>query len=202
MEKMKTDRCAVLILAAGSSSRMGRPKQLLPWGPHTLLQNAVNNANASRCDEVVVVLGAKADNIRKSLQRGTVSVINTHWEHGMGSSIASGMQFLLNKKTSYTAVLIMLGDQPLIDTDYLDNLLSTFQEIRKNIVATDYKGRAGVPALFGSKYFEQLSELNSEYGAKELLAENMVDIHLLIAGVKTADIDTEADYLRLNYLNT
>ncbi|QCX00050.1 nucleotidyltransferase family protein [Aggregatimonas sangjinii] len=199
---MNTDRCAVLILAAGSSSRMGRPKQLLPWGSQTLLQNAVNNANASRCDEAVVVLGANADIIRNSLQPGTVSVVNTDWENGMGSSIARGMQFLSKKETPFEVVLIMLGDQPFIDADYLNNVRSTFQGSQKNIVATDYGNRAGVPALFGSKYFEQLSELNSEYGAKELLAENMADIHLLKAGVKTADIDTEADYSRLNHLNT
>ena len=198
---MNTDRCAVLILAAGSSSRMGRPKQLLPWGKTTLLQNALESAKASHGDEIIVVLGSNSEIIEKTLPSDVVSVINTDWRNGMGSSISCGMHYLLKSKTKFNAVLVLLGDQPLIDSKYLNSMFSIFQSNEKEIVATDYKGRAGVPALFGGNYFKQLGQLNADFGAKELLAKNMVNIHLLKAGAKTADIDTETDYIKLNQYN-
>ena len=201
MNSKITNRCAVLVLAAGSSSRMGRPKQLLPWGEGTMLQSAIETAKTSTSDQVVVVLGANSEAIEKILPSDVISVVNTDWRNGMGSSIACGMRTLLESGTKFTAVLIMLADQPLIDSEYLNSLLATFQEKERGIVATDYNGRAGVPALFGSTYFKQLGKLDAEFGAKELLARNFFDIHLLDAGRKTADIDIEEDYDKLNPLN-
>ena len=201
MNSMITNSCAVLVLAAGSSSRMGRPKQLLPWGEVTILQSAINNAIASTFGKVVVVLGAHSEAIQKILPSDVITVVNPEWQNGMGSSIACGMKYLLESKTKSTAVLITLGDQPLIDSEYLNSMLSTFRENEREIVATDYNGSAGVPALFGPKYFQQLAKLDAKFGAKELLARNIFDIHLLDAGSKTADIDTEDDYDKLNKLN-
>ena len=166
-----------------------------------MLQSTIETAKRSTSDKVVVVLGAHSEAIQKIIPSDVISVVNTDWQHGMGSSIACGMQTLLESGNKFTAVLIMLADQPLIDSQYLNTLLATFQDKDREIVATDYNGKAGVPALFGSKYFNQLGNLDAEFGAKELLARNFFDIHLLDAGSKTLDIDTDEDYDKLNQLS-
>jgi molybdenum cofactor cytidylyltransferase len=115
---------AILILAAGASSRMGRTKQLLPWQDTTLLGSAIRTARDSNAKSVAVVLGANAESIRGRVNvgRGVKTdadfVENTAWETGLGSSIACGTEFLIEKKIVYDGILIMLADQPLIDTEY------------------------------------------------------------------------------------
>lgn len=197
---MEKGQNVVLILAAGSSSRMGSPKQLLAWGQGTLLQNAIAQVALSAVDKTVVVLGANAAHISETIPKNIPSVENKNWHTGMGSSIACGMRFLLQSNVVYRAVLILLADQPFIDAEYINRMLSTMKSEAKGIIATAYDGRAGVPALFSTPYFTPLEKLNSEFGAKELLSKNTKDIHLLDAGNKTTDIDTPEDYKKLNKL--
>ncbi len=186
---------AVLILAAGASRRMGRPKQLLAWSDTTLLGNAIENAKASNAHEVIVVVGAKAEFIRREATKHYVPTVqNDDWEQGMGSSIICGLSYLLQQRTAYTGVLILLADQPLIDTAYLNKMMQCFQDGTRGIVATKYNEKAGVPALFGNSYFEPLQLLNQEYGAKTLLKMHTKDTLLLDAGNKISDIDTPEDY--------
>ena len=198
---MSKSNTAVLILAAGGSSRMGSPKQLLAWGEVTLLQNAIAQAEIAEVDRVVVVLGANANSIKNTIPKTVSSVENKDWQTGMGSSIACGMRFLEKSKVNYSSVLILLADQPFIDAQYINQMVLTMKKEAKGIIATTYNGRAGVPALFSNKYFTQLEKLNSEFGAKELLSKNTADIHLLHAGNKTIDIDTQEEYQKLNKLN-
>ncbi len=186
---------AILILAAGASSRMGRPKQLLAWNDTTLLGNAIQNAIASQAKQVVVVVGAKGNVVgAEAVKKGVVSVHNPHWEQGMGSSIVCGLKYLQTQKVQYDGVLILLADQPLIDTPYVNEMIRSFHDQAVGIVATRYEKKAGVPALFGSSYFEKLTLLNQEQGAKSLLKKHREDIFLLDAGIGISDIDTPEDY--------
>ncbi len=196
---MRRPGTAILLLAAGASSRMGSPKQLLSWGDTNLLGNAIAAAEASSADDVLLVLGANAELIEKSLPTGVKIVKNEFWSRGMGSSIACGMRYLEESSKRYRAILIMLGDQPLIDTDYLNQMLLEKDTQEKGIVATEYNGRAGVPAVFSSRYFSELAQLDTETGAKAVLQEHGADVWLMNAGLKTADIDTKEDYDKLNY---
>ncbi len=193
---MEGDRSiAILILAAGASKRMGSIKQLLAWADTSLLGHAVNMAKSSKARETIVVLGANANAIGPQLSDCEVQIIkNDNWASGMGSSIAAGIEYITGSGEKYDAVLITLADQPLIDTPYLDLMIETASKVDQSIVATAYGNKAGVPALFGSKYFETLVALESEQGAKEVLNRFKSDIFRLDPGSKTLDIDTNEDY--------
>lgn len=186
---------AVIIVAAGSSSRMKRAKQLLPLGDSTLLGMVVQNAISLNAGEVVTVLGANMHQIKSSIgQFNTTIIENKDWEKGLGTSIGAGIKYLKSK--NYEAVLILLGDQPLIDVEYLLRLLKVHQENPENMVATQYPHSKGVPAIFPKKFFSELATLEGDTGAKILLNGN--DSVISLATVeKTLDIDTPEDYIKI-----
>ncbi len=186
---------AILILAAGSSSRMGQPKQLLPWKNTNLLGNALQEAKFSDADEIYLVLGAHSDLIRGSLELQSIKIVeNKAWQSGMGSSISIGVKRLLAAQTDWDGILIALGDQPLVDSGFLNELIDRFKSANAGIVATNYKQKPGVPAVFGKKYFHSLSQLEAKQGAKQLITQNKGDCLLIDPGNRTLDIDTPEDY--------
>jgi len=189
---------AVLILAAGASSRMGTPKQILPWKDTTLLGHAIRTAKASQTAKIFVVLGANSEEIRPTIsEEGIVVLNNQNWQNGLGTSIAAGIeQFKTNEKL-YDAVLIMLVDQPLISADYLNQLIQSFHESKKGIVATAYGSRAGVPAIFSPTYFSELGKLNDDYGAKKILNNHDSDLITLYPKGIEQDVDTPDHYKAL-----
>ena len=195
---MATSRnIAILILAAGASSRMGETKQLLPWEDTTLLGNAIQTAQASDADSVTVVLGANATAIRKEIPQTSFRFIeNAEWRTGLGSSIACGTKSLSKSLTKVESILVMLADQPLIDTVYLNAMLTAFRKTDRG-VATAYNNRAGVPALFPESYFKRLATLHDDSGAKDIINNVEEGFLVLQPGPKTRDIDTKSDYKKL-----
>lgn len=190
-----TKNIVVLILAAGASKRMGSPKQLLAWKNTTLLGNAIKTAKASKAADVYVVLGANASAIRAEISKAETSAIsNKDWQIGMGTSIAAGINYFIEENKSYTAVLILLCDQPLISTAYLDAMIKNFKEKDKGIVATKYGNGAGVPAIFDQKYFKVLMALKGDKGAKKILEHHSTDLLLLDPEGMELDLDTADDY--------
>lgn len=188
----------VLILAAGASSRMGRPKQLLPWKNTTLLDHAIANARASKCSDVFVVLGANHGQIRSALTGKDFEVIvNPHWEKGLGSSIALGTEYLVDQKRDYDGVLLMLADQPLIDTAYLNSLIDLYYGGSNSIVGTRYGKGTGVPALLDKIHFDELKDLGEDTGAKAIIRRAGSRVLALDPQKKAVDIDTEAEYKTL-----
>ncbi len=189
---------AILILAAGNSSRMGSIKQLLPWKEATLIDNAIEQAKATHAVEVVVVLGAHSEKIKKNREtHGSVFLENKNWESGLGTSIACGINYIQNIKNKIDGVLVMLADQPLINTVYLNEMMFRFAETPKHIIATKYKNRAGVPAIFSPDYFPELAALKDDFGAKIILEKYKTRISGLESCGKTDDIDSQEDYDRL-----
>ncbi len=189
---------SILILAAGSSSRLGRPKQLLPWNNTTLLGHTIAVARASKAVGVQVVLGSQAVSIRAELAHTTTEfLINKNWKEGMGGSISCGMKYILAEKKAIEGTLIMLCDQPLIDSDYLNFLIDAFNESEKGIVGTSYGEHIGVPVIFDRSYFRLLVKLKGEEGARSLLQENSFDSLGFEAPANNPDIDTAADYHKL-----
>ena len=188
-------KIAILIMGAGTSSRMKAIKQLLPWGDSTFIGNALKNAQSSKASSVLTVLGAYADEIKKVTDfSATQTVLNPNWKMGLGNSIAFGTKQLLEQDQDYDGILVMLTDQPFIDEPYLNTLIDTFSNSKNSIVATKYDKRVGVPAIFGKIHFDALQELNSDYGAKEIIKTHLKDVLSISADGKELDIDTKDEY--------
>ncbi len=189
---------AIVILAAGASSRMGQAKQLLPWKDTTLLGNAIRKAKTSDANSVIVVLGANAESIRKEISENQIAIVeNPIWASGLGSSIACGTDFLIKNKNRPNGILVMLADQPLIDTAYLNAMMAAFNPKQEMIIATAYEIRAGVPALFSKDYYKKLTKLDDDSGAKEIIHSQKENVVVLDFEQKTVDIDTKKDYENL-----
>ncbi|SDE68396.1 molybdenum cofactor cytidylyltransferase [Pricia antarctica] len=192
-------KIAIVILAAGASSRMGEAKQLLPWQDTTLLGNAIRNAKASHANSVTVVLGANAEAIRNEISESQIAIVeNRGWASGLGSSIACGTIFLLRKKNKPKGILVMLADQPLIDPAYLNAMMAVFNPRQEMIIATAYEDRAGVPALFSKDYYKKLTNLDDDFGAKKIIDCDKKKVSILNFGKITVDIDTKSDYKKVN----
>ena len=191
----ETDNIAVVILAAGESSRMKQAKQLLPWGKTTLLGKAIKEALQSNSEKVYVVLGAKATTIQMQFKSTDVNwILNKNWKKGMGSSISCAINYLLQSNMNYDGILIMLCDQPLIDADYINKMIATFKRSNKGIVATVYEHSNGVPVLFDKKFLEDLSNLEGNIGAKEIITANSNGVIAINPYGKEKDLDTLEEY--------
>jgi molybdenum cofactor cytidylyltransferase len=195
---VKDAKTAMLVLAAGKSSRMGQPKQLLPWKNSTLLGHTITEGKASGINHIYVVLGACQDKIRQELTDKSLKIIyNPDWELGMGSSIATGIREISKSSLAYEQVLIALCDQPLIDAVFYRKLLQTAIDSTKPAVGTCYGNTPGVPAVFKSSLFQSLEQLKGKTGAKALLKSLGEKAICLKAKTLTADIDTPETYKKL-----
>ena len=194
----KNSDIAILILAAGESTRMGEPKQLLPWKGTTLLGYAINEAKLVSTENIYVVLGGNYELIKNIEELETVnSIYNPDYKIGQGTSLSCGINYILKKEDVYKAILIMLCDQPLITSEYLKGLITTYYINNKGIVATNYENRAGVPVIFSADYFEELSSIKGDIGAKSILRNNIKELLLINANGKELDVDTKKEYNEL-----
>ena len=187
---MKT---AILILAAGSSTRMGEPKQLLPFKNTTLLGSTIEQAENSKANSVFCVLGANEKAIKKSIENYKIETIfNPNYESGLSSSIVIGVHHLQNV---FNKILIILADQPNLNSVYLNDMIKISEENPSKIIASNYQNKKGVPAIFPKQYFQQLLNLKGDKGAKEFL-NNQTDI-IKMPSFNLTDIDTKEDYQNL-----
>jgi len=186
---------AALILAAGSSSRMGVPKQLLQLGDKTLIQLCCETALKTNCSSVYCVIGADALKVKENIASYEVKIVeNTAYHKGLSSSLKTGIAFVETKH--FDAVLILLADQPKISADQLNSLIDLFLKQPDRAVASLYKNGLGVPAVFPKKDFHHLKSLSGDKGAKALLAQNAAQIQS-IPFDDLIDIDTIEDYHNL-----
>ena len=195
---------ALILLAAGKSSRLGTPKQLLKFEGMTLLQRAIQAGLPDRqagldasCHPVIVVLGAYHKKISQEPYLAMVNpVINPNWEAGMGSSIKIGMQELL-KGAPPEQLILMLCDQPFVDGELLRRLIASQQATGKGIIACSYQGTLGVPALFDRQYFPLLLEMDDTAGAKKIIQNHPEELAVVPFEQGGIDIDTTGDYRAL-----
>jgi molybdenum cofactor cytidylyltransferase len=185
---------SAILLAAGQSRRMGKPKLLMPFGRSTIIEQAVDNLLGSAVDEVVVVLGDRAEAISQLIaDRPVKLVVNPDYEQGMSTSIVAGLG-LVDRETD--AVMLALGDQPLIDSQTINQLIDGYNNHYKGVAIPVYRGSRGHPVIFNIKYKEPLLALKGDIGARQIVRENPGDI-LEVAvdceGVQI-DIDTAACY--------
>ena len=188
-------RVAIIVLAAGSSSRLGRSKQLIEIDGEALLVRSVKSALASGADPVVVVLGADEQAHRKAIQHLSAQIIyNAAWTNGMGSSLKVGLNHLLLNTPDLEAVVIMVCDQPLLHADHLQKLIARHNERRSIVVASQYADTLGVPVLFDKALFQKLLQLDDEHGAKKIIQQFNEDVDAIDFPEGSIDLDTPKDY--------
>jgi molybdenum cofactor cytidylyltransferase len=184
----------IVILAAGNSSRLGQPKQLLPYRGKTLLNHTATEALNAALHPVVVVTGAFHAEISDGLHNQPLETIfNPAWEEGMASGIVAGLTKILSVNPDVNAVIIAVCDQPFISTALLLQLISTHDSSGKGIIASAYADSVGTPVLFSHPYFAKLLRLSGTEGAKKLLKQYPTDLATIDFPNGHIDIDTAKD---------
>jgi molybdenum cofactor cytidylyltransferase len=186
---------AALVLAAGFSRRMGRPKLLLPIAGQTVIRRSVEPL-LDQVDVVVVVTPPDATEIREALAGLDVRfAVNARPEDGQGTSIAAGIAAL---DAATRAALVVLGDQPAVPPAVVPALLAAFARTGKAIVAPVYRGFQGTPVLFAAEVFPELRALTGDRGARAVVAARPERVERVEFDMpEPADVDTPEDYARL-----
>jgi molybdenum cofactor cytidylyltransferase len=200
MNRSSEFQCGLVILAAGASTRMGRPKQLLPmYGGRPLLRHGVESALTGPVSPVIVVLGANASEIAPCLTGLAVQLVkNAAWAEGMGSSLRCGMEALLAAVPGVQNVIVTLADQPDLPAGHFSELLKTQRATGQPIVASACEGVRGPPVLFTAKYFPALRTLQGDAGARTILREHAAEVATVpLRSIR--DLDTPSDYS--DYIN-
>lgn len=192
MPSKKNTKIAAILLAAGESSRLESPKQLLNWGDDHLINHSIGIIHASRIDRLYVVLGSRYKEISRIIDHKDAVVLkNGDWKKGLSSSIKTGISALSDE---IEAVLILLVDQPFISSELIDQILEKSQQTGAKIIAPRVGDQQCNPVLFKRELFPELLNLSGDKGAKALLKEYPVewvdwpDVNLLL------DIDSKEDY--------
>ncbi len=196
---------AAIILAAGSSSRMGggRHKLLLPLDDRPVLAHVIDATLASQARPIIVVLGHQADEVRLQIKPYTTHpditlVDNADYLQGMSTSMCMGVQVLMSsgyKKQTFSyhvdSVLIMLGDQPMITSRVIDTLIIAYRTTGKRIIAPLYDGKRGSPVLFDMSLFPELMEVTGDEGGRTVLERHRQDVELIEMGSALANYDVD-----------
>ena len=189
---------AAIILAAGASTRMGLPKQLLRVGGKTLLEDSVDQALDAGFNPLLVVVGAQARAVRALVSAKRVEVVeNARWADGMGTSIGAGIEYLEGLGPDLAAVAILVGDQPMVKAEHLRAMCASLEASRDPAVAAFYSGCLGVPAVFRKALFPLLKTLPPDAGARRLLRSGEFRITSFELPEAAVDIDTPEDYRQL-----
>ena len=196
----KGAQLGVIILAAGKASRMGEPKALLSYNGHSFLLNTFNLAQSVHPKGIVTVLGHYFDQMSAHCNTHKIPfVLNEAYEIGMSSSIQCGLTYLLSYFPKVNMVLILLADQPKINTEHISALLHKVKSSKSLMVCTAYSATFGVPAVFKKEYFHELLELKGEKGAKNLIEKGVLNHkNTVLCEDGNMDIDTPEDYKKLH----
>jgi molybdenum cofactor cytidylyltransferase len=185
---------SAILLAAGKSQRMGKLKQLMPFGKSTIIEQAIDNLLSSAVDETIVVVGYRAEEIEKTIAARAVKIaVNPDYPQGMSTSIIAGLKLVSSQAQ---AVMLALGDQPLVDSQTINRLIAEFSRHDKGIAVPTYKGKRGHPVIFAIKYKPELLKLKGDIGAREIIRHHPDDVlEVAVASESViADIDTRDDY--------
>jgi molybdenum cofactor cytidylyltransferase len=200
---------AGVVLAAGASSRLGQPKQLLMFQGETLVARAVRAAAEAGCAPIVVIVGDNGEEIKQSLAiresriaspfglegaAGPRVVENAEWQRGMGTSIRRGLELL---PKAVQAAVLLTCDQPFLDAAIVRQLIAAREDTGKPIVASSYANTLGVPALFDWSCFDALLALPDSAGAKALIFSRRAEVASIPFARGEIDIDTPEDWERL-----
>lgn len=198
--KESAARVSAIVLAAGTSTRMGQAKQLLPLGSSNVLAQTLENVRSASMAEIVLVLGASAQAICQQLPppllEGLKVVVNHDYMQGMASSLRQGLS-ALDKQSD--AALIILGDQPFVRPQTLDQIVDAYRRSPAQIVIPSYQGTRGNPVLLDRSVFSEVAVLEGDVGCRAIFAKHLeaiVNVEVEDVGV-LLDIDDQQDYDRL-----
>jgi molybdenum cofactor cytidylyltransferase len=194
--RSQVEKIALIILAAGGSARLGRPKQLLQFRGRSLLRRTLDAALRSGCAPIILVTGSRPDRIRAEADRSVIVTKNRQWRHGPGTSIRAGLRQAM-RRDPIDAALLCVCDQPFISASLLRGMVRRFRAGGRSIVACRYDNTIGVPALFGRQWFNDLLNLDPDQGAKAIIRRNRRHVAIIPFPKGGFDIDTPADYDRL-----
>ena len=184
-------------MAAGTSSRMGRPKLTLSLNGVPLLQKVLDTLHRTEVNEIVVVLGAQAPEVRRRTEFSDEKVVvNRAFAEGMSGSIRVGLRAV---EEEAEAVLIVLGDQPLVTAATVDKLIESYRRTKALVVLPVYSGRRGNPVLFDRELFLEIEQVKGDVGAKSVVnkhAGRVVEVPVDDRGV-VVDVDTPEDYSKI-----
>lgn len=191
---IQKDNLAFLILAAGSSSRLGQPKQLVAFNDQTLLQKVIRTALSFESIPATVVLGANAGIIKPSISNLPVQIVeNKNWAEGMGSSVTCGINAILYQQPETEAVILLVCDQYRLNKSIIEKLIEKWKYTDKGIIASTYEQNFGVPALFSKKLFPELIALNGKRGAKKIIKAYLTQTAFVSFENGRYDLDTPED---------
>jgi len=185
---------SAILLAAGESKRMGALKQLMPLGKSTLLEQAIDNLLNSSVDETIVVVGHKAEEITRAIASRPVKImLNPNYQQGMSTSIIAGLN-LIDPKSQ--AVMLAMGDQPLVESRTINQLIDAFKSHDKGIAVPTHRGKRGNPVIFAIKYKTELLKLKGDIGGREIIKNHPDDVLEVPVDSESviSDIDTRDDY--------
>lgn len=198
MVESSSGEVGAVVLAAGSSSRMGHPKQALQFRGESLLRRAAQAAISAGCYPVIVVTGAHSELSRRELEGLDVrEVLNTSWETGMASSVRAGLEGIISTAPHADAALLLLCDQPYVTAKVVSGLVAAYRSTGSPIIASTYGGSYGVPALFSRTLFAELTRLEGKAGAKEIIKRHRREAHFFPFPDGEVDVDTPDDFSHL-----
>ncbi len=180
---------SAILLAAGEAKRMGRPKLLMPFGGSTILEQTLDNLLNSKVDEVILVLGAEAQQMKGIVASRTVkTVFNPDYHRGMSTSLIAGLKQVDSQAQK---VMVALADQPLINKDTYNRLIETSLDCDKGIIVPTYQNKRGNPILFSIKYKEELLRLEGDIGGREIIKEHPDDVLEVVVDSEGINIDID-----------
>lgn len=192
-------KIGIVIMAAGGSRRMGRPKQLLAFEGISLIQKVIDTSISTQLAPIVLVLGAFEKEIKAALDQHVITIIeNPHWESGMAGSLVIGLETILQIDPAIDGVIFMVCDQPFVTKEVIDALINVQAATGFDAAACTYKGKMGTPALLLSTYFTALLQLKGDTGARKILQENSEKVALVNFDAGIFDIDTPEDFQLLS----
>lgn len=190
--------CAAIVLAAGASTRLGQPKQLLQINGESLLHRTARLAAESGCAPIFVVLGFEADRMRQELHGLPVQVvINPVWQSGIGLSLHCGVSAVMNESPELQKTLVLLCDQPSLSAEILLSLLRTSAKAKSLITASRYATRSGVPAIFDRQLYPDLLKIEGDQGARAVIQRYAEQTSTVEFPGGIIDIDTPEDLANL-----
>jgi len=195
---MARNEYGIIILAAGNSSRLGEPKQLLQFQGKSLIRHITQAALETVGRNTIIVTGSNSELLEQELgDLPCKLVFNADWQKGMSTSIKTGIHALESHDPHVKGSILAVSDQPFVSAEVFNALIQIFEETRKGIIASQYSDSLGTPAFFTTSHFPTLLQLAGAEGAKKLFKHYPDDISVYPFPQGSIDIDTQDDYKRL-----